>query len=133
MFTSTVNKLIKGDSSIVECYQRAMSIWREIWDKPESNSVEGLAILLSNRQEDFERCGGYLEPGTGHAELSLGQEIMVVSGFFQFILPGGGFADDGSWAKAKLLSDAFEQSGCSGPKAEAARMAEYLGLVETER
>lgn len=131
MFTFTTNRLIEGDSSIVKRYQRAMGIWCEIWDNPESNSVEGLAILLSNRQTDFERCGGYLEPGTGHEEMLLGQEIMVVTGFFQFISPGGGFAGDGIRAKAKLLSEAFEQSGCS-VKAEAAEIAEHLELVEVE-
>ncbi len=130
MFTFTFDRLVKGDSSIVERYQRAMEIWDKIWDDPKSGSAAGLGQLLSKYQTDFERCGGYLETGTGHEEMSFGQEIMVVTGFLQFILPGGGFIDDEAEAKAKLLSDAFDPKNRGSCSVIASGMTDWLGLTE---
>ena len=78
MAKQTLEKLIQGDKSIIEAYQKVKLRWTEIlkdfdWYSP--NSIEKMAELVSVHQIPIEHLVG---------ERWLGQEIMVTVGIGQF-------------------------------------------------
>lgn len=94
---STVTALLEGNEGILRHYQEAKRLWNQIWENPQSETVEGLAELIQFNQLTFEQsCGGRY----------LGQEVMVLSGFMMLY-------DDGFNEKAELLKEAFNQSHVS--------------------
>lgn len=55
----TIQGLLGGEQDIIPFYAEATQLWEEIWNNPQSESVEGLSGLLTNIQMRFEnRCGG---------------------------------------------------------------------------
>lgn len=97
----TFDLLVNGDAAVLDHYKAAVQRWKEIWQRPQSNSMYALASLLSSEQTWFEtNCGGR----------SLGQEIMVISGFAILYTPQDGSREE---KQARMLFDAFQSSSCS--------------------
>ena len=115
-----MERLIEGDEGVVTDYRTALSLWSEIFRKPESGTVEGLAGILWGEQGNFERqCGGRY----------VGQEIMVASGIYQFYTTAVGF--EGNLDRARLVANAFRASMCSMElKYYTDKIAEELALFE---
>ena len=114
----TIENLLANNSEILTHYQNALRLWDEIWQDINSENVEGLADLLTNRQGRFEQqCH----------DRWLGQEIMVWSGFSMLYDTNFGFAENET--RARRLKDAFSRSYCSGEvKGSAIRVAESYHL-----
>ncbi|WP_066412880.1 hypothetical protein [Sutcliffiella cohnii] len=111
----TIQGLLGGEQDIIHFYAEANGLWEEIWNNPQSESAEGLSVLLSNMQMRFEnRCGGRY----------LGQEIMAWSGFGHLYDTGIGF-NGTNQEKSNRLMNAFRRSSCSlEVKSHANRAAE---------
>lgn len=98
----SLDMLVHGEADIVRYYRTAAERWREIWSRPESQELYGLADILRAEEKWFEQnCGGPW----------IGQEVMVVSGLGGLYTRTGGFADN--LGRARLLYDAFRSSFCS--------------------
>lgn len=99
----TLENILRNNKGIVDNYQEAVKLWNEIWKDPKSETVEGLADLLSSKQLTFEaNCGGRY----------LGQEVMAWSGFAQLYDTISGFTAENK-EKAIRLKEAFQASHCS--------------------
>lgn len=120
MSKATIHALLNGNEKIIEFYKNAEKLWGEIWKDNKSDTVEGLAELLSNYQLDFEHeCGGRY----------LGQEIMAFSGFGLLYDSYVGFEGE-SKEKAIRLNNAFKKSNCSIEVEGSARRAVELYNLE---
>lgn len=105
MALETINKLLKGDSTIVEKYLTIKLKWDQIlsqFDWNDDKSLEKLTRLVGDEQLTFEHLVD---------NRTLGQEIMVIVGICQFYDREVGFDKD--FRKAKLLYNAFLSSYCS--------------------
>lgn len=100
---TTLQLLLENDESIVRSYQASIRIWENIWNNPESNTVEGLAQLLTDEQFTFENECGYRHTG---------QEVMAWSGFALLYDVQPGFTEDNR-IKAERLREAFRICRCS--------------------
>lgn len=99
--STTLIKLLNGNSEIVEHYQNANSLWETIWNDHRSMNVKDLAELITENQFRFEhQCGG---------ELS-GKEIMPWSGFAYLLESNGDLVDT---ERVSRLKAAFQESYCS--------------------
>lgn len=97
----TTMNLLAGNDKIMAYYGNAKSIWESIWEKPESESVEGLANLLTNSQYLFENaCGGQ----------DLGYEVMTQAGFGMLYDESPNVENE---IKMQRLIQAFKDSSCS--------------------
>lgn len=112
----TLSRLLSNDPTILDCYSQAKDIWSEIWKSSESETVDGLALLLSSRQGSFEiLCGA--------GDREVGKEVMVLSGFGITFPIGGDLEDE---EKGRMLNIAFKRSTCSG---EVKGLANRIGAV----
>lgn len=105
MALQTLEKLIQGDSSIVEAFQNVRTTWTNLlvdFDWNAANALDKMAELVSQNQLLFEYQAG---------ERWLGQEIMVIVGIGQFYSSSAGF--ELNIKRAKLIKDAFLLSYCS--------------------
>lgn len=120
MLSYTIEALVTGEQEILDSYQNAVRLWREILRSPESATVEGLAGMLWSWQGRFEReCGGRY----------VGQEVMVAVGFYQYYTTAAGFGEN--LLAARRVADAFEASMCSlEVKFYASRLAQALDVNE---
>lgn len=100
---TTIQALLENDQSIITSYQAASRIWQEIWDNPDSDTVEGLSQILSNEQLTFESECGYRHTG---------QEVMAWSGFALLYDVRSGFTEINR-NKSIRLRQAFKGSFCS--------------------
>lgn len=124
MAKQTLEKLIQGDKSIIEAYQKVKSRWSEIlkdfdWYSP--NSIEKMAQLVTMHQISIEHLVG---------ERWLGQEIMVTVGIGQFYSSDMGFDDN--YASAMVVYKGFLSSMCSlEVKYHAETMGKFYGLNQS--
>lgn len=120
MLNNTMERLIHGDTGVVNDYQTALNLWAEIFENPKSSTVDGLAEMLGSNQLTFEhQCGGRW----------VGQEIMVASGIYQFYSTAIGF--EGNLGRAQLVANAFARSMCSSEvKHHAREIATALFIFE---
>ena len=120
-----VDKLIKGDHSIVNNFVTVKQKWDEVlkdfnWDA--SDAIDKMVRIVSTQQIPFEDIVG---------NTWLGQEIMVIVGIGQFYSVASGF-DDRNTRKAKLIRDAIFKSSCSTEvKSLATEIFEFY-LIEDE-
>ena len=117
----TIERLLNGDTSLVEHYQSAAKRWKEILATPEAREVASLATLLKSHQMWFERNAGGRWPG---------QEAMVVSGFGMLYSTESGF--QGNYKLAQMLAQAFEASSCSMEVKSIARQVARLYDLPSE-
>jgi len=101
-----IDKLIKGDRSIVNNFVAVKQKWDEVlkdfnWDG--SDALDKMVKIVSTQQIPFEDIVG---------DTWLGQEIMVTVGIGQFYSVVSGF-DDRNARKVKLIYDAIFKSSCS--------------------
>ncbi len=115
-----MERLINGENDIINKYRIAIGLWDGIFKKAESNTVDGLAGILWSEQGKFEnQCGGK----------SIGQEIMVASGIYQFYSTASCFGDN--LERARLVANAFRISRCSMEvKHHAREIATALSIFE---
>jgi len=105
MARQTLEKLISGDTDILEAYKRVKEKWDEIlkdfdWDS--DNATEKMAELVTFYQIPMEHIAG---------ERWLGQEIMVIVGIGQFYSSQIGF--DAHTKEVKTVYNGFLTSMCS--------------------
>lgn len=116
----TFKYLVENDSTIMDYYKNATTIWQELFNTFDWKNVDAIADILTDKQTDFEVNCGYRVPG---------QEIMVISGFALLYDIQAGFKDNQK--KAEILYDAFQKSYCSGEvKFEAENIAKLYNLIE---
>lgn len=105
MARQTLEKLIAGDSEIIEAYQKVKAKWSEIlqdFDFESKDAVEKMAELVSFWQIPMEHIAG---------ERWLGQEIMVIVGIGQFYSTKIGF--DANIKEVLTVYNGFLTSMCS--------------------
>lgn len=96
----TIEALIKGNSDILEFYERASEHWGDILRETQPLHAATLGGRLLTGQIWFEQnCGGKY----------LGQEIMVLTGIAQFYSTIDHFGEDRE--KALIVLKAFEECG----------------------
>lgn len=105
MARQTLEKLISGDTEILDAYKRVKEKWDEIlkdfnWDS--DNATEKMAELVTLYQIPMELIAG---------ERWLGQEIMVIVGIGQFYSSQIGF--DAHTKEVKTVYNGFLTSMCS--------------------
>ncbi len=118
---NTLEELLNNNSDILNYYQNAKLLWDEILNNTNDiNNTNEIAQELNKNQLTFEsRCGGR----------SIGQEIMVYSGFARLYDTASGFSKENK-ALAKRIINAFEKSTCSVEvKYTAKKAAEVYGLL----
>ena len=116
MARQTLEKIINGDSAILESYRKVKNEWRDLlanFDWNDANALVKMTEIVTKSQFDMEQLAG---------ERWLGQEIMVIVGIGQFYNSETGFDD--STEKATLVRDAFLESHCSS---EIKFLAEEIG------
>lgn len=102
MAVYTLENLIQGNADIVEFYNNARHLWRQLRESEHFCTVDSLAQELTNIQLQFEaQCGGRW----------IGQEIMAIVGIGQFYSSEIGF--DATLDDALKVKNAFAQSYCS--------------------
>jgi hypothetical protein len=123
----TIQKLIEGNTEVVNYYKRAKEIWDEINQKIDiknESNIKTLAQDLTHRQiVDFEHdCGGR----------NIGQEIMAWYGIAQYYTVEDGFGSEPDRLQsAKNVYEAFQRSSCSlEVKSAANDAAKFYDLEE---
>jgi len=102
---NTLEKLIQGDSKVLETYKFIKEKWDEIlldfdWDS--ENAVESMGQLVTNWQSTMERIAG---------DKWLGREIMVIVGIGKFYYSEIGF--DAHEKEVQIIYNGFLNSKCS--------------------
>ncbi|NRR29040.1 hypothetical protein HSX11_02475 [Oxalobacteraceae bacterium] len=100
----TIQRLMQGDESILEGFQRAKSRWEELFSDIDTVSIEDLGQRIATEQYWFE-----INCGAGRYE---GQEVMALSAFALLYTTSAGW--DGNEQRAIKLAKAFIASPCSG-------------------
>lgn len=115
----TIEALIRGNSDILEFYQRASEHWGEILEETQPLDAATLGGRLIGEQIWFEQnCGGKYP----------GQEIMVLTGIAQFYSTGDGFGEDRE--KALIVLNAFDHCNSTEAKYYAKLAAEIYDLCD---
>ncbi len=106
----TIERLSKGDASVVDNFVTAKKKWEEIFESTKGQSIESLTKKITEAQMFFEHhCGGRHQ----------GQEIMVWSSFGTLYSVQTGFEADfesppkENYTLARDLAEAFQDSSCS--------------------
>lgn len=105
MAKQTLEKLIQGDTEIINSYQRVKAKWAEAlegFDWESADAIVNMAKLVSEWQIGMEHAAG---------DRWLGQEIMVIVGIGQFHSSETGF--DTHKEKAQIVYKGFANSMCS--------------------
>ena len=121
-----VDKLIKGDHSIVDNFVAVKQKWDEVlkdfnWDA--SDTLDKMVKIVSTQQIPFEDIVG---------DTWLGQEIMVLVGIGQFYSVVNGFYDRNTMI-VKLIRDAvFKSSYSTEVKSLANELFEFYSIAAAE-
>lgn len=94
----TFYDLVNGKQEVLEDYEKAKTLWENIWNDHDNMDTDSFSKLLSLKQGEFEKaCGG----------IQRGKEIMPWSGF-AFLLE-----DEDNFDKTEKLAEAFKNSTCA--------------------
>ncbi|KYG27741.1 hypothetical protein [Alkalihalobacillus trypoxylicola] len=99
----TIIDLFYGRDHVAEFYKSARNEWSNIFSDQRSKTVDGLAELLTEKEESF-------KANCGHG--NLGAEILAWSGFIYFYDAQEGLRGENGF-QARQLEEAFQKSHCS--------------------